>query len=319
MKKMNLVVVIAMLVSVFSFGSLKVSAQDDVSLDGILVGFSQTDSMSAWRTTETDSIQESVEAAGGQFIVKDAGGDIATQESDIRDLVAAGVDILVVAPLEDHGLQNALEDAMNNGIPVILVDRAVAGDVNVHYTTAIASDFVWQGEQAALAIMEALPDGGNIVIINGGYDSSTSTDRQDGFVEALDPEKYTVVAEQDGAWLMDQAQGVMENIIQSQGAENIDAVYAVTDDMIQGAKRALESASLVPGEDVVTVGIDGSKAALQDVEAGVQLASVTSSPYFGPVVVETAAKILNGEEIDEAIVFEDTVYTKDTVEVDKGY
>lgn len=319
MKKMNLVVVIAMLVSVFSFGSLKVSAQDDVSLDGILVGFSQTDSMSAWRTTETDSIQESVEAAGGQFIVKDAGGDIATQESDIRDLVAAGVDILVVAPLEDHGLQNALEDAMNNGIPVILVDRAVAGDVNVHYTTAIASDFVWQGEQAALAIMEALPDGGNIVIINGGYDSSTSTDRQDGFVEALDPEKYTVVAEQDGAWLMDQAQGVMENIIQSQGAENIDAVYAVTDDMIQGAKRALESASLVPGEDVVTVGIDGSKAALQDVEAGVQLASVTSSPYFGPVVVETAAKILNGEEIDEAIVFEDTVYTKDNVEVDKGY
>lgn len=316
---MNLVVVIAMLVSVFSFGSLKVSAQDDVSLDGILVGFSQTDSMSAWRTTETDSIQESVEAAGGQFIVKDAGGDIATQESDIRDLVAAGVDILVVAPLEDHGLQNALEDAMNNGIPVILVDRAVAGDVNVHYTTAIASDFVWQGEQAALAIMEALPDGGNIVIINGGYDSSTSTDRQDGFVEALDPEKYTVVAEQDGAWLMDQAQGVMENIIQSQGAENIDAVYAVTDDMIQGAKRALESASLVPGEDVVTVGIDGSKAALQDVEAGVQLASVTSSPYFGPVVVETAAKILNGEEIDEAIVFEDTVYTKDNVEVDKGY
>lgn len=275
--------------------------------------------MSAWRTTETDSIQESVEAAGGQFIVKDAGGDIATQESDIRDLVAAGVDILVVAPLEDHGLQNALEDAMNNGIPVILVDRAVAGDVNVHYTTAIASDFVWQGEQAALAIMEALPDGGNIVIINGGYDSSTSTDRQDGFVEALDPEKYTVVAEQDGAWLMDQAQGVMENIIQSQGAENIDAVYAVTDDMIQGAKRALESASLVPGEDVVTVGIDGSKAALQDVEAGVQLASVTSSPYFGPVVVETAAKILNGEEIDEAIVFEDTVYTKDNVEVDKGY
>lgn len=253
MKKMNLVVVIAMLVSVFSFGSLKVSAQDDVSLDGILVGFSQTDSMSAWRTTETDSIQESVEAAGGQFIVKDAGGDIATQESDIRDLVAAGVDILVVAPLEDHGLQNALEDAMNNGIPVILVDRAVAGDVNVHYTTAIASDFVWQGEQAALAIMEALPDGGNIVIINGGYDSSTSTDRQDGFVEALDPEKYTVVAEQDGAWLMDQAQGVMENIIQSQGAENIDAVYAVTDDMIQGAKRALESASLVPGEDVSTL------------------------------------------------------------------
>ena len=35
-----------------------------------------------------------------------------TQESDIRDLVAAGVDYLVVAPLEDNGLQGALEEAM---------------------------------------------------------------------------------------------------------------------------------------------------------------------------------------------------------------
>ena len=57
-------------------------------LEGMKVGFSQTDSMSSWRTTETDSIKEYIEGAGGEFIVKDAGGDIATQESDIRDLVA---------------------------------------------------------------------------------------------------------------------------------------------------------------------------------------------------------------------------------------
>lgn len=86
------------------------------------MGFAQTDSMSSWRTTETDDIKKFVEDAGGEFIVKDAGGDIATQESDIRDLVAAGVDFLVVAPLEDNGLQGALQEAMDNEIPVILVD-----------------------------------------------------------------------------------------------------------------------------------------------------------------------------------------------------
>ena len=93
--------------------------------------------MSAWRTTETDSIKEYVEAAGGTFIVKDAGGDIATQETDIRDLIAAGVDYLVVAPLEDNGLQGALQEAMENEIPVILVDRSIAGEPGTHYTTAI--------------------------------------------------------------------------------------------------------------------------------------------------------------------------------------
>lgn len=77
------------------------------ALTGKLVGFSQTDSMSAWRTTETDSISEAVKAAGANIIVKDAGGDIATQESDIRDLIAAGVNLLVVAPLENNGLQGA--------------------------------------------------------------------------------------------------------------------------------------------------------------------------------------------------------------------
>ncbi len=288
-------------------------------LEGKTVGFAQTDSMSAWRTTETDSIKEYVEAAGGTFIVKDAGGDIATQETDIRDLIAAGVDYLVVAPLEDNGLQGALQEAMENEIPVILVDRSIAGEPGTHYTTAIMSDFVWEGEQCAKALEEALPDGGNVVIINGGYDSSTSTDRQDGFVKNLDTSKYKIVAEQDGEWLMDKAQSVMENIIQAQGGENIDAVFAVTDDMIQGAKTAIEAAGLEPGTDILTLGIDGTRAAFEDVEAGKQLASVTCSPYFGPVVVNTLSKIINGEEVPQHITNEDTLYTKDNVVVELGF
>lgn len=288
-------------------------------LAGKTVGFAQTDSMSAWRTTETDSIKEYVEKAGGEFIVKDAGGDIATQESDIRDLVAAGVDFLVVAPLEDNGLQGALQEAMESDIPVILVDRAIKGEAGVHYTTAIMSDFVWEGEQCANALKEALPDGGNVVIINGGYDSSTSTDRQDGFVNALDPDKYKIVAEQDGEWLMDKAQAVMENILQAQGGENIDAVYCVTDDMVQGAMKAIEAAGLEPGKDILTIGIDGTRAAFEDVASGRQLASCTCSPYFGSIVSETITKIINGEEVPAHITNEDTLYTKDNVQVDLGF
>lgn len=296
-----------------------VEGNKEAILDGKLVGFAQTDSMSAWRTTETDSIKEFVENAGGQFIIKDAGGDIATQESDIRDLVAAGVDFLVVAPLEDNGLQGALAEAMEQGIPVILVDRAIDGEAGTHYTTAIMSDFVWEGEQCANALQEALPDGGNIVIINGGYDSSTSTDRQDGFVNALDATKYIIVAEQDGSWLMDKAQSVMENILQAQGGENIDAVYCVTDDMVQGAMNAIEAAGLKPGEDILTIGIDGTRAAFEAIADGRQLASCTCSPYFGEIVVDTITKIINGEEVSPQITNNDTLYTKDNVVVELGF
>lgn len=295
----------------------------EAAVEGVLanktVGFSQTDSKSSWRTTETDSIQEAVEAAGGEFIVKDAGGDIATQETDIRDLIAAGVDYLVVAPLEDNGLQGALKEAMDNEIPVILVDRGIAGDAGTHYTTAIMSDFVWEGEQCAKALMEALPDGGNVVVINGGYASSTSTDRQDGFVNSLDTSKYKIVGEQNGEWLMDKSQSVMENILQAQGGENIDAVFAVTDDMIQGAKNAIEAAGFEVGKDILTLGIDGTRAAFEDVKAGKQLASVTCSPYFGPIVVSTITDIIDGKEIPAHIINEDTLYTIDNVDVDLGF
>lgn len=335
MKKIiALLLVLLMLLSLAACGSGNKSSgssdskaepvsSDDVeekgALSGKTVGFSQTDSMSAWRTTETDSIKESVEEAGGEFIVKEAGGDIATQESDIRDLIAAQVDYLVVAPLEDNGLQGALQEAMDLSIPVILVDRAIEGEAGVNYTTAIMSDFVWEGEQCANALMEALPDGGKVVIINGGYASSTSTDRQDGFVNTLDDSKYEIVAEQDGEWLMDKAQSVMENILQAQGGENIDAVYCVTDDMAQGAKRAIEAAGLTPGTDILTLGIDGTRAAFEDIKAGKQLASCTCSPYFGPIVVDTIVKIENGAEVDDKITNEDTLYTKDNVEVELGY
>ena len=320
MKK--LFAILLALTMVFSLAACGGEGGGEATGDGVLagktVGFAQTDSMSSWRTTETDSIKAAVEAAGGTFVVKDAQGDIATQASDIADLITLGVDYLVVAPLEDNGLQDVLAEAMEAGIPVILVDRAIAGEAGVHYTTAIASDFVWEGAQCAAALNEALPEGGNVVIINGGYESSTSTDRQKGFVEGLN-DNFTVVAEQNGNWLMADAQDVMENVIQAQGGENIDAVFAVTDDMVQGAMNAITANGLTPGQDVLTLGIDGTLAALEAVEAGTQLASCTCTPYFGPIVVETITKLINGEEVEAAIVNPDTLYTKDNVDVSVGF
>ena len=312
-------VVVAMMAMLMLVSQLAVAhAENEGVLSGKTVGFAQTDSMSSWRTTETDSITQAIEGAGGKIIVKDAGGDIATQESDVRDLIAAGVDYLIVAPLESNGLQSVLEEAMLGGIPVILVDRAVEGEAGTHYTTAIMSDFYWEGQQGALVLNEALPDGGKVVVINGGYDSPTSTERQDGFIENLN-DNFEVVAEQNGQWLMPEAQAVMENVLQAQGVESIDAVFAVTDDMIQGAKRALESANVVVGEDVLTIGIDGSIQALEDVAAGLQLASITCSPFFGPIVLETIEKIENGEEVEEQITVDDQVYTIDNVDLEMGY
>lgn len=261
-----------------------------------------------------------MEEAGGKLIVKDAKGDLATQESDVNDLVAAGVDYLIAAPLESEGLQSALQEAMSAEIPVILVDRKVEGEVGVDFTTAITSDFIWEGEQSAKALVEALGDeGGNVVTIQGGLGSSTAIERQEGFVQGIKGSKVKILVDQSADdWLMDTAQSLMENILQAKG-DQIDAVYCHTDDMAQGAIKAIEAAGYKPGEDILVLGIDGSKVALEAVKAGKQLSSATCSPYFGPIVVETMEKIINGEDIEASMVVEDTLFTKDNVDVSQGF
>ena len=82
----------------------------------------------------------------------------------------------------------------------------------------------------------------------------------------------------------------MENILQAQGGENIDAVFAVTDDMVQGAMNAITAAGLTPGQDILTLGIDGTRAALEAVEDGTQLASCTCTPSLTPSPNSSMAK-----------------------------
>src|SRR2546427_12211471 len=58
-----------------------------------------------------------------QIIVTDGKGDVVKQSGDIADLLAQGVDAIVMSPVEDAGLRAAARKAMQAGKPVIVLDR----------------------------------------------------------------------------------------------------------------------------------------------------------------------------------------------------
>ena len=122
----------------------------------ILVGFSQMDNNEAWRVTETEDLKAVAEERGYDFAYTDAQSQIAKQLSDIEDLVAQGVDYLVIAPKENTGLERGWEAAKEAGIPVILIDRCHEGVAGEDYATFIASDFVYQGYECGVALAEAM-------------------------------------------------------------------------------------------------------------------------------------------------------------------
>lgn len=284
--------------------------------DGALkIAFSQTGNQNNWKVTQTNDMKEKIEASGAKYLYTDAQDDTAKQISDIEDLISQKPDYLVISPREYEGLTPALDAAREAGIPVILVDRAAAGEPGVDYLTLTCGDFVWEGQQIADLVIEKFGDKPvNVVELTGTPGGSVTIDRAKGFADGIaGHDNIKVVASQVGNFSRAESQKAMENIIQAQG-DNIDVVYCHNDDNAIGAIQALKAAGKKVGEDVFVYGIDGQKDALQAIIDGELEATVLCSARFGDIVLDIIKRHQAGEEIPGYIKNPGKVYTIDNAE-----
>ncbi len=287
------------------------------TLKTIKVGFSQMENNGPWRIAETNSVKGEAEKRGVQLVYTDAQSDTAKQVSDVEDLIAQGVDYIILAPREYEGLAPALQSAKDAGIPVILIDREAKGE----YLTLVVSDFIWEGQQAAVLLAEKTGGKANIVELTGTAGSSVAIDRANGFAEILKgyPD-MKIISSQSADFSRAEGQKVMENIIQAKGKE-ITAVYAHNDEMAIGAIQALKAAGMQPGKDVLVISIDGQKDALKSIISGELFASIECSPFFGPIAFDIIERHLAGDEVEKKIINEDRIFTGENAEkfVDSAY
>src|SRR3712207_1793496 len=237
-------------------------------------------------------------------------GQTAKQVSDVEDLIARRVSMILLAPREYEGLAPALQAAKRAKIPVVLVDRAAAGTPGEDYVTLLASNFVEQGRRAAEWLATQTNGKGSIVELTGTPGASVAADRAKGFKDEI--AKYPgmkIIASQTGDFSRAAAQRVMQNVAQSLGKQ-ITAVYAHNDEMALGAIQALKAAGLTPGKDVIVISVDGQRAALESIQRGELGATVESNPRFGPLAFDTIEKIRRGEKVPEKILIEDRFFDK---------
>ena len=164
----SLFLVLMMMLAVGAFAEQPAAEEVDYSvLKGKTVGFAQMDNNNSWRIAETKSMEDAAAKYGFNIIVTDAMADIAKQASDISDLIAQGIDFLVFPPQQVDGLQAAVKEAMDAGIPVILIDRTMNGTPGVDWTTEIMSDFYLEAQELAEYVIEHTGGKGNVVILQG--------------------------------------------------------------------------------------------------------------------------------------------------------
>ena len=91
------------------------------------------------------------------LVVLDGNVDVAKQNNDVRDLLARGVDGIVMSPVESAGLVPAARAVMDAGLPLVLLDR----DVPSEKTLFIGQSNVTMAEQVAERMAKDLGGKGN--------------------------------------------------------------------------------------------------------------------------------------------------------------
>ena len=244
-----------------------------------------------------------------EVIATDGQNDCATQAQDVEDLLARGIDLLIISPLTSDALTPVCQKAMDQGIPVVTLDRNVECDV----TCFIGAENKPMGVASADKLAEALDGKGKIVEIQGTAGASATIDRHDGFAEQLEAEypDMEIIATQYCDYLREDAMTFMDDTLQRFGPGEIDAIYCHNDEMALGALEALRAAGR-EDEEILIVGMDGSEDAFKEIEAGNMFFTVFY-PYCAPEGMQAAYEILEGDGVDARWELETTIVDKDNV------
>src|SRR5690606_15922054 len=274
-----------------------------------VVGFSQSEKeANPFRIAETQSIRDEAAKLGiTELKVTNAQSQFSKQITDVQQLIAQGVQLLVIAPLNSDGWEPVLQQAAEKKIPIITVDRQINAKPCDDYLTFIGSDFYEQGKRAADRMIEALGGKGKVAILLGSPGNNVTTERTNGFKDRVKEQapEIEISFEQTGEFAREKGQQVTEQLIQSN--PDINGIYAVTDAKSTGAATALKGAGKEPG-DIKIVSVDGTRSAVQAIVDGWLYAVIESNPRFGPLAFQTAQRFLDGEAIPDKVIISDRDY-----------
>lgn len=287
---------------------------------GVLLGFSQIGSESAWRIGNTRDIEEAAEQNGISLMLENANQKQENQIAAIRRFIAYKVDVIAFSPIVEDGWDNVLEEAKTAGIPVILVDRDISTESEGLTSCLIGADFYKEGYMAGEYLVRKANslnlEHVNIVEITGTTNSTPMRQRQAGFMDAIaGDERMTVLESIDGDFLKSRGAENMRYLLKTYG-DDIDVVYSHNDEMTLGALPEIEKAGFKPGEDMIIISIDGGQEAIDVLKEGKINCVVECTPKLGKVLMETALKLKSGESVQTVIHPEEQVFS-DEMDISK--
>ena len=266
--------------------------------EGYKIGISNTVQGNGWREEMVCAMKAQALVSGkvASLNIAHRNTDAAGQLEDIRNLIQAGVNAIVVNPANADGINAAIKEATDAGIVVVAVDQAVT-EPSAYILSNNQEQYAYLG---AKWLFETMGGKGSVVYMRGAAGAGADNDRDAGFKRALAEFPDVKVAQEVfTGWQQDQgkqqildyiATGVPFEGVWTSGIDNV-----IVDAFVESG------APLVPIVGADNAGFVGQLATVE----GLVGAAVTNPGSVGGAGVALAIQILDGQMPAEKTVLVD--------------
>lgn len=247
--------------------------------------------------------QEYAEEQGYAVNFYHADNEADTQASQINDVLAMGVDCIILAPVDTDALSDSVAIINEANVPVTLIDRTVAEGKFVSVNQA---DNVQCGYQGAAALVEQAKEQGievsdlRVLELMGDLASTSGLERSQGFQKAAEELGFEIVSSLPTYWQSDTAYN--DTLDAFQADPNINAIYCASDGvMADSVINALDQMQRLKakGEDghIIITTVDGTPGVIKYIKDG-QIDAACAQPAFQMATdaVDYLTKALAGEQ-----------------------
>ncbi len=264
-----------------------------------------------------ENMKSQLEKAGYTVDLQYANNDIATQVSQIENMITGNCNVLVIASIDGSALKSVLDNAKKKKISVIAYDRLIMNSKAVTYYATFDNYKVGkiQGEYLIDKLnlkSRSKDDPAYIELFTGDPADNNVNFFFGGAMDALKPyfDKGVLVCRSGQTskaqcatlnWSTEEAQKRMENLITSNSygprGTRLDAVYSSNDSCAMGITNALKAAGYTKANFPIITGQDCDIGSVKNMLAGVQAMSIfKDTRTLANKVVEMVDAIMQGKK-----------------------
>jgi len=239
--------------------------------------------------------------------------DRAQQISIVEQFITEGVSGIVLAPLDDTALKRPVAAALQKNIPVVIFDSALKGEPGKDFVSYVATNNRKGGYLGGEHLSKLVGGKGKIVLLRYQVGSASTTEREEGFLEAIGKSKglQVIVDNRYAGATAGEAKTQSMNIIDK--LKEADGIFCTNESSTFGMLLALKQNNLAG--KVRFVGFDTSPPLIEALKKGEIDALVAQDPtrmgYEGvtilvqhiqgkkvPTTVDTGVRLITRENLN---------------------